>query len=386
MKKKIYFLTILLLSSCIYKGTEKNPFYGKMKNKCEVQCTAKKNIPIGNSVSVMSNYMQYIEEENLLLVYNQYDNSIYAFNYKEGTLDWNVRLMEEGSNGVGDIQGFDYVNKDSIFVYNYNLFSIFLVDSTATVLWKKRLPMDEICERGFLPAYPWLQTDCPMTYWNHKLILGGFGSTESEKESVSNLPVTTIYDFQKDTVLLANNYPPQYQKHNWGGAFFRMPYFDVNKENGTVIISFPQDHNLYVYSLSEYSQYKYYAGSNHIKQIDSYDQKKGEEIDQDRAARWFFSTSSYRDVHYDPYRKLYYRFACLAAEEKLQKKFVAGIHPIILIILDENFNYLGEGLLPNDVDLRYMNSFVTKEGLNMQVLTDNEDLMTFYQFKVNIHK
>ena len=386
MKKVIYLFIIFYFSSCVNSGTEKNLYYGKKENKCEIHRVLKKDIPIGDSISVLTNYIQYVKEDDLLLFYNQYDNSIYAFNYEQGTLNKSIQLRKEGNNGVGEIQGFSYVNRDSIFVYNYEMFTLFLVNSSATVLWKKRLPMDEISEKGFLPAYPWLQTNCLMVYWNNKLILGGFGATESEKESSSNLPVTTIYEFQKDTVLLANNYPSQYQQYNWGGAFFRMPYFDVNKDNGTILVSFPQDHNLYVYSLYEFIQKKYYAGCNQIKQINAYDQKKGEIIDQERAYKWYLNTPSYRNIHYDPYRKLYYRLACLPANETLKKKYTIGIRPIILIVMDEYLRYLGECVLPDNIELRYTNSFVTKDGLNIQVLTDNEDLMTFYQFEVNIHE
>ena len=385
MTLKVVIVFILLsFVSCVDNGKEMNPYYKQKKNKCEIEIAAKKEIQVNENISFMTNYIRYVDNEDKLLLYNKYDNSIYTFNYGSGTLDWNIRLNEEGNNGVGEIQGFDYVNKDSIFLYNYNTLFVYLVDFSATVGWKKILPTDELMEKGFLPAYPWLQTNCPMVYWNNNLVLGGFGSSETKKETAYNLPVTSIYDFQKDTVLLANNYPAQYQKYNWGGGFFRMPYFDVNKENGRVVISFPQDHNLYTYSLSDQSQGKHYAGSNSIKQIDAYDQKKGEEIDQNRAYNWYLNTPSYRNVHYDPYRKLYYRLACLPAKKELRQKYTIGIRPLILIVLDKDFNYIGEKILPDDIELRYTNSFVTKDGLNIQALTDNDDIMTFYQFKVEL--
>ena len=378
---------MLSFHSCINNGSEKNPCYNQKKNDCKICLISKKEIPVDENTSVMSMYMQYKDEENLLLVYNKFDNSIYAFNYEMGSSIWNIRLAEEGDNGVGDIQGFYYINKDSIFVYNYNTSFVYLVNSEAEVLLKKRLPVLDMRRNDFFPSYPWLQTNCPMLYWNDKLVLGGFASAESVVETSSNTPVTTIYDIQDDTILFRNNYPKQYQKYNWGGAFFRMPYFNINKEENLIMISFPQDHYLYAYSLSGDSLYnKYYAGSHFIDEIKAYDQKKGEEIDQNRASNWFFSTPSYRNIHYDPYRKLYYRFACLPVKEELKRKHISGTQPISLIVLDENFNYLGENLLPDSMDLRYSNSFVTKEGLNMQTLTDNDDLLTFCQFKVEIHE
>ena len=116
MKKVIYLFIIFYFSSCVNSGTEKNLYYGKKENKCEIHRVLKKDIPIGDSISVLTNYIQYVKEDDLLLFYNQYDNSIYAFNYEQGTLNKSIQLRKEGNNGVGEIQGFSYVNRDSIFV------------------------------------------------------------------------------------------------------------------------------------------------------------------------------------------------------------------------------------------------------------------------------
>ena len=78
---------------------------------------------------------------------------------------------------------------------------------------------------------------------------------------------------------------------------------------------------------------------------------------------------------------MYYRLFCLPLKEGNDKW-----QPVGLIVLDGDFNYVGEGLFPDDVNLRYSNSFVSKKGLNIQVMTDNDDLMTFYQFKVDFHE
>ncbi len=206
---------------------------------------------------------------------------------------------------------------------------------------------------------------------------------ETTAQTITNSPVTTVYDFQEDTVFFANNYPEQYIKYNWGGGFFKMPYFDVNKDKKNVIVSFPQDHNVYVYSLNSREQREFYAGSSMIPEIKAFDQKKElrTQLDDNRTKRWFFSTPSYRNIIYDKYRDLYYRLFCLPLKEGNDKW-----QPVGLIVLDGNFNYVGEGLFPDDVNLRYSNSFVSKEGLNIQVMTDNDDLMTFYQFKVDFHE
>lgn len=376
----------IALSSCS-TGSVKNEYYNKYKNKCQIEFIEKKEIPIDENTSSSTMFMQYIDKTNQLSIYNEYDNSIYFFDYQNCKFDKKIQFEKEGKNGVGNIQGYDYINEDSIFVYNYDMDAIFLTNEEAEVKWKKLLKIEVLSSYTFLPSFPFVQTNNPMIYIDKKIVFGGLATAETTAETSTNRPVTTIYDFEKDSITFANNFPEQYQKYNWGGGFYRMPYFDVNKENQAVIVSFPQDHNLYVYSLLTQKQEKHYAGSASIPEIEAYPEKKGLRTNnnENRVREWFFSTPTYRNVFYDKYRNLYYRLACFPTEEKL-KEFTAGTQPLLLIVLDKDFNYLGESLLPDNIDLRLTNSFVTKEGFNIQVLTDNDDLMTFYQFKVQIEE
>lgn len=386
MKTKFYFFIILFLFSCS-KDVVKNEYCDKFENHCSIRTIGKKDIVIDENFSPTSMYIQYIDQTNELSMYSIHDNSVYFFDYDLGIMSRKKQFSLEGSNGVGLVKGYEYVNEDSLFVYNINTEFIYLLNYHLEVIWKRRLNIDELQSMDFIPSFPYLQTNSPMKYVNHKLVFGGFGTAETTAETSTNRPVTIIYDFQEDSVKFANNYPEQYQKYNWGGGFYRMPYFTVNEELEDMIISFPHDHYLYVYSLQNNTQSKYYAGSNLIKEIKAYDEKKELRTNnnEDRVRDWAFSIPTYRSVLYDKYRNLYYRFACLPKTEKF-RKFVSGTQPVILIVLDKDFNYLGEGLLPDNIDIRYTNSFVTKDGLNIQVVNENEDLMTFYQFKVEINE
>ena len=123
-----------------------------------------------------------------------------------------------------------------------------------------------------------------------------------------------------------------------------------------------------------------------IKRINAYDEKKEfiPYLNDARIKDWYYSNPSYRTVIYDKYRRLYYRIGLLPREEKMKGFY--NMKPSVLIVLDDGFNYLGEALLPDDVDLWTTECFVSKEGLNIQVLTDDEDFYTFYQFKVRIEE
>jgi hypothetical protein len=75
---------------------------------------------------------------------------------------------------------------------------------------------------------------------------------------------------------------------------------------------------------------------------------------------------NYGNLIHDPYRKVYYRIACPATEfeqnEDFKEIYAYGRKTFSIIILDEDFNILGETLFP---DFIYASSmmFVRKDGL-----------------------
>ena len=379
-----FYLLLLFMVSCRFEGV-KNDQCDLHENRCVLHLVGKKEFHVNENISVLTQYIQYIDTLNLFSLYNKYDNAIYFFDYPDGKQKRKIQLMREGDNGVGLIQGYDYVNEDSIFVYNYGTGYAYMVNSEGKLLWKKSLPVLDAAWSDLRPAFPYVETDSPIVYADRKLFFCGMRSSESPLETSTNSPIMTIYDFQTDSVFFRLNYPEQYQKYSWGGGFCRRPYFTVNRHKSLAVVSFPQDHNLYVYSLQDGKQSKYYSGSRLVDRIEAYDEKKGVQSDENRVLRWFYSVPPYRCVIYDKKRDLYYRLACLS-EKKNADEFISATQPIVLIVLDGQFNYIGEAVLPEDVDFRRTNCFSTDGGFFIQALTDNDDLMTFYQFKVDIHE
>ena len=92
----------------------------------------------------------------------------------------------------------------------------------------------------------------------------------------------------------------------------------------------------------------------------------------------------YAAVLYDKFRNIYYRFllkglpGATFSTPKEEK-------PIIIIIMDENFNYLGETNIGTGKEWNWNNTFITREGLNIEYIGDdlNEDYLTFKIFSLN---
>ena len=116
-----------------------------------------------------------------------------------------------------------------------------------------------------------------------------------------------------------------------------------------------------------------------------------EQKDNEQGPRLNLELARYGDLIYDPYRNTYYRFAypktLLDRNMNWWGKAVYGRNKFSVIILDENFNIIGETLFPEGIYNSYV-FFVHKDGLyisrDYQIGNGNQsgDYMTFELFKL----
>jgi hypothetical protein len=137
---------------------------------------------------------------------------------------------------------------------------------------------------------------------------------------------------------------------------------------------------LSVYSIETGELKKPYAGSSEIKGIRSFPYPKEPEKSESIMWEWFICNDFYKSVFYDKYKNVYYRMAQLPVDEYVQG-YNGNEKPTIIVVLDSDMNYLGEALLPKAKFEYEMHScFVSPDGFNIQVNTDNDDMLTFYTY------
>lgn len=105
------------------------------------------------------------------------------------------------------------------------------------------------------------------------------------------------------------------------------------------------------------------AKSRYIKTLDIPQKYSG---DFDENWRQYCSDAFYGHIVYDPYRKLYYRFAypqteLVSKKENWYDLSQSGRNEFSIIVLDENLNVIGETMFPRD---RFRSNlyFVCKDG------------------------
>lgn len=377
---KIGVVVILsILVSCTHTGSVNNQYAGKptesvlvLKDSIEFHLD-KETVPL-------INYMQYkdVDSMQILSFVNDYNNKIYFFNYNTRQY---MGVFPTGNTLKEKIQGY-YIDNDSIYIYSYNSGKVYcyLFDEETFI---KDFFIVEKQKKNYdlLTPHSYLTTISPMIKYGNTILSTGYRSGETKFETTVNRPVLTVYNINTDTLTYCANFPKQYSEYNWGGSMlFRLTYYTM-KPDGTIVLSFPASHDLAITSINDLQNMKYvYGGSNQIKTIHSFPYRKGSfSYNNQDIWSWYLRTPSYEGILYDQYRNLYYRIARLANKE-CDPNEQGNKKPIIIIVLDDNLQYLGETILPQNLSLCSSNIFVSKEGLNIQVLSENEDILKFYRY------
>lgn len=179
-------------------------------------------------------------------------------------------------------------------------------------------------------------------------------------------------------------------KHEFGAypdRYKQDRYFDILREpsltaaaKGSFLVTFPADPGVYEYRLG--------SDTVHYHQYPDWERFENEGIDRDAAMQEFvnhyISTAWFQQLVYDPYRKVYYRFA--KERQELRKadgeKKTAYDADWKVFVLDSYLNPVGEYAL-DAVRFNPMFSFVSEEGLIIyDNQRDHEDQMVLGVFRL----
>lgn len=271
------------------------------------------------------------------------------------------------------------VQDERVFMYNYRKGTVYSYkNGNYENSYEVKSDTEVVNGRRMIPL-PYVQTLSPIKVYGETLIMAGFRPGESQRSPDIPDMVLCLLDLKSGRVVNVVEMPEIYGKYNWGGGFgYRMPYFDLNDE-GEVICCFAASEMMTVYSLKTGRQRQVNAPSKYFGQIEPYSRTNKKAPAND--IQWYRNNPSYDGILYDPWRGVYYRLALLperpdrrGTEDFLRK-------PVSIIVLDKDLRPIEETLLDESVWFRPYCSFVSPEGLFIQVRTGDEDNMTFYQYQ-----
>ncbi|WP_321480638.1 DUF4221 family protein [uncultured Bacteroides sp.] len=389
---KLFYLFIFLamLMSCSNSIiSSKNERAGKLHSTYDLVLISEKKIILDESTAPKPPYTQIysdISGVRMFTLLNPFNNSIYFYNYTNGEYIKKIHYEKEGSDAILSIAGYYIKNEDSIYLYNRPLVEIVLADSHGHVKQRYSLKGNGTDWASKYPQYEF-STVCPIFEIDRHLILTGLCPFSIKESFVDKFFFTACIDLDNNQIEYYHSYPSEiYGKNaNWEDPLFMQVYPTISPE-GYLVHSFTASHDIYVSQWNSNISHSSYGGSNIARTIYSIDWDfLSEQTPQELIYTHYLQQDLYAAILYDPWRKVYYRFMQQGIKD-------ATIHsqltekPLIVIMMNEQFEYLGETLIGTSREWNWTNSFVTKEGLNIEYIDKKDVDEVCINFKIFIPK
>lgn len=366
---------------------------GTLKASMTLVEASEKQFLLDSATSPKPQYTQvYVDSSGKIdfTFLNTYNNSIYFYDYKTSAFLNKIPFEKKGSKG-NSLLAYYIRNKDSIYLYDRLRNRLVIGNSNGEVSGDISL-IHNMNYKNPVWVYVYPQyfpfTATPILVANDELVFPGQYMTSLPENVLDTFRITSNISLKDNHVTHSHQYPRSLYGHNynWGRGLFTSVYSDLSSKEGEIVYSFPISHDLYIARINAEGYRTVYAGSNEASTISSFNKKNfmRRDLPDDELYLKACQIDMYSAIKYDKYRKVYYRFLRRAIPDATAKtKFTDK--PLAVIILDENFNYLGETTLGAWRNYYCENAFVTEEGLNIEYVEDNdtkEDHLTLKIFSL----
>lgn len=370
---------ILILFTIISCKQYKNEIH--FQNENYLKCTDSISITLDSITYPYSTNIYY--NDSILFIQNEGLNSISLYNLRGEKIDeYNFKIIKQ------KIKGFSVTSSwiksfDSIFVYSKPNTKVYLFNHDLKLKDSFQMPLDKDYVLNKQYPAPNITSIQQAAYFNKSLFVTGYTVGENLSRNDSNKFV--VCETNKIGRSFYVNYPKEYHKLDWGGVYFRMVYNCVVNDS-IFCISFPACSTIGLFNLKTKRINYQYMFPNLREFVKPYSEKKIKLRDKFKIAEHFYGQYSFKGIVYDKYRKIYYRFLLIPTSHEFLNKFHLGPQEQLLLIYDNNFNYLGF----NKLNLTYSQNtfFVTEKGLFIQKIKNvkDEDHIFFDVFSFNVNK
>ncbi|MGM0579196.1 MAG: DUF4221 family protein [Bacteroidota bacterium] len=305
---------------------------------------------------------QLINEDSndpILIWENEPLNALEFYSLNDQKLVKRMKIKRRGPNGInGPIRGFEYLAKDSILVSNGRRYEFYLID-------EKGLPYEkyEVYPEGSerVSSIPIVYDNKPIMYSFPYVYIASKPDNDYNSEGWwdGNLLLKINLQNKKFEYLL--NGPEKYfdKIH---GAFFSHNSTVMN-EDKEIVISYPIDSDVAIFNPKNQNVEWKYGGSKHFHEIPDWNKPAS-----GQSEKFYIESDSYREIIYDKWRDVYYRFAYRKVDytDKNGAKVNWNYKFPSIIILDKELKKIGEYDLPKDTYYT-RNTFVGEKGLYISI-------------------
>ena len=391
MKKTFYALGIfvLLLTGCNSSNRKciENEFKGKLQAHKELVEIGTKKFRINTETKNRPVYIQLWNDDKrnqILTFLNARNNSIYFYRYSDTTYLKRITFEREGANAIMSAAAYYIKSPDSIYVFNRPFIEVALTDSSGKVRNKVTLLDQTDKEWALTPPQYMLSPVAPMMLKDNHLLLPGFAPFSKAMRKREEFRFTAAIDLASNEVAYHHLYPEElFEGANWGGDLIQMSYPAFTPE-GKMVHSFTNSHDLYLSDWNKDEAVKVYGDSNVAGDICSIDCGLDKEPSNEQMLEAFLGQDGYAAILHDPYRKVYYRYLLRGMPNATPKTPIDSKN-LVVVMMDEQFRYLGETELGTGKEWNWTNSFVSPEGLNIEKIgteVEDDDYLTIGIFSV----
>ncbi|MFR1953972.1 DUF4221 family protein [Phocaeicola coprophilus] len=333
---------------------------------------------LDDSTTQIVNHIQTYErnDSQLLALYNEPINNICIFDVKSGKEIQKIQFQKEGPNALDpNFCGFLIHNKDSIFMYHTWLWQLDLFNEKGELQKKYKIkdyPLESGCSFRRPDILPY--SDTPIKKVDNYIILQGQGCNVCDSQS-NQIPegVTLLLNLKDSLVRHENGYPEIYnQKGIWQTFAYRVVPYDLSPQ-GEMVINYPAYDSIRVFNIHTKKTQCYFAG--YSKPYTIHPARSEKEVD-----RSIMEQVQYTSIYYDKWNQLYYRLLTLPLSDYDVNEKSAPKRNLAVIILDKHFQKVGEYNIKEPSN-RFSRAFVSSEGLHINILSDNDDYLTFITVK-----
>lgn len=372
---------MLVTASCKRESKEIiNVNLGKLKASYGLTYYDQKQFPLDSSTAPRPKYLQVYSSNHktFLSFLHNFKNNIYIYDYDNLDYVKSIQFKDKGPGSLKKLMCYYILNDDSIYVFdavqqNFTLTSDKNNIKRSLSLIDGKNPLD----------FRWTQTypqhnqtaASPIMNTGSGLLFPGQYIWGIPDDILMTFKYTARINFQNSNVNYIHHYPPDIYDTDfgWNDPIFTAVYADLNLDKNQIIYSFPISHNLYVGDVSGGSLKKIYGGSNLARSIKGIPGHVEDAPDPNNELRIHVSsTDLYAAIKYDKYRNVYYRLLERRLPDEAKNRSLKN-KILAVIILDKNFSYLGETDIGKLESWNWENSFVTKDGLNIEYLPPQND-------------
>lgn len=378
----------LLLYSCAKSDIVQieNLKKGTLKKTIKLEVVKIKRFRLDDETAPAPQYIQLFKDstgKNYLSFLNKYNKAIYFYDYNSSAFIKKITYNNKEKDSILFPMGYHIKNMDSIYVYNFIPAEVKITNSKGNIFKTISLQGKENSKKWFAKYPQYIPTTVtPFIETKKELLFTGQYMSTIPEDIIDRFKFTARINFETNNVSFSSTYPKELygSNYNWEGEIFTTVFSTLHPDGDKLIYSFPISHNLRIANLADGTYREVYAGSNDVASINSLD-KEAKSLSRKKTISQIIEQNEYASILYDKYRKVYYRFL-LKGISDVSPEASFKDKPIAVIVLDKNFNYLGETTLGLWKDWNWRNSFVTQEGLNIEYLDKDDIDETTMNFKI----